>query len=100
MHTQNFYSPLLMGTESLDEKINRLERQIQVIQEKLLKKKDEEIYLTIKETAKLCKIKSVVTLHNWKIKGILKPSGWVGRKPLYKKQDVIDFIEKKQGDEI
>lgn len=95
MYTQNFYNPFLMENESLDKKINRLEKQIQVINEKLLGKKDEEIYLTLKETANLCKIKSLVTLYNWKVKGILKPTGNVGRKPLYKKQDVIDFIEKK-----
>ncbi len=97
MYTQQFYDPFFGQGESLSDKVKRLEKQIQVITDKLLnsKKEDDELYLTLKETARLCKVKSLVTLHNWRVKGILIPVGGAGRKPLYKKQDVIEFIEKK-----
>ncbi|NVN17483.1 helix-turn-helix domain-containing protein [Muricauda sp. HICW] len=36
---------------------------------------------------------SLVTLHNHKKKGILKPSHKVGRKPLYLLEDVLEQIK-------
>ncbi len=56
-------------------------------------------YLTTKEVAELCNIKSPSTLWNWKEKGVLIPVARAGRKPLYKYQDVIDFLENKKGGE-
>lgn len=50
-------------------------------------------FLTREETAELCKIKSLSTLWNWKKQGLLAPSSRAGRKPLYKYEDVIEFLE-------
>lgn len=53
-------------------------------------------FLTREETAKLCKVSSLTTLHNWKHKGILIPKGKAGKKPLYIKKDVLEFLIKKK----
>ncbi len=98
MDTYNFYNPFLRDEKSsLIEKINRLERQVRTLSEKLFNKENNKPYLTREETAKMCGVRSLTTLHNWKIKGILVPTGKAGRKPLYKRQDVVDYIEKKGG---
>jgi hypothetical protein len=49
-------------------------------------------YLTIKEVLEVCKIQSASTLWNWRQKGKLVPKKWSGRKPLYLRQDVEDFL--------
>jgi len=36
---------------------------------------------------------SLVTLHNHKVKGILRPTHKIGRKPLYLKSEVIKNIQ-------
>ena len=54
-------------------------------------------FLTRKEVAELCKVKSLSTLWYWKQKGILVPTANAGRKPLYKHSDVIDFLKNKEG---
>lgn len=54
-------------------------------------------YLTTEEVAELCNIKSPSTLWNWKEKGVLIPVARAGRKPLYKYQDVIDYLENKSS---
>ena len=65
-----------------------------IISSKEGKKKE---YLTTEEVAELCNIKSPSTLWNWKEKGVLVPIARAGRKPLYKYQDVIDYLENKKG---
>ena len=52
----------------------------------------EETFLSRKEVAKMLGI-SLVTLHNHKKAGILKPSHKIGRKPLYLLEDVLNQIE-------
>ena len=54
-------------------------------------------YLTREETAKLCKINSLSTLWNWKQKGKLIPLQKAGRKPLYLRQDVLNFLNRKEA---
>ena len=54
--------------------------------------KIEDVLLTRTEVAKLLSI-SLVTLHNHNIKGILKPSHKIGRKPLYLKSNVLKQIQ-------
>lgn len=54
--------------------------------------KNEDVLLTRTEVAKLLSI-SLVTLHNHNIKGILKPSHKIGRKPLYLKSNVLKQIQ-------
>lgn len=66
-------------------------------QKKLVHKDKLGDYLTKKEVLKVCKIKSPTTLWNWEQKGKLVPKRKAGRKPLYKYQDVIDFLENKKG---
>lgn len=54
--------------------------------------KNEDILLTRTEVAKLLSI-SLVTLHNHNIKGILRPSHKIGRRPLYLKSNVLKQIQ-------
>ena len=54
-------------------------------------------YLTREEVAALCKVKSLSTLWNWKKNGLLLPKAKAGRKPLYLKSEVINFLEQKKG---
>lgn len=49
-------------------------------------------FLSRQEVAEMLGI-SLVTLHNHKKKGILKPSHKIGRKPLYLLEDVLSQIE-------
>lgn len=53
--------------------------------------------LTSKEVAKICKVKSLSTLWYWRKQGLLVPTSRAGRKPLYKYQDVLDFLEGRKG---
>ena len=53
-------------------------------------------YLTIKEVLKICKIQSATTLWNWRKKGKLIPKKKSGKKPLYLRQDVENFLNNKK----
>ena len=53
--------------------------------------------LTAKEVAKICKVKSLSTLWYWRKQGLLVPTSRAGRKPLYKHQDVTEFLEGRNG---
>lgn len=53
--------------------------------------------LTSKEVAEICKVKSMSTLWYWRKQGLLVPTSRAGRKPLYKHQDVIKFLEGRNG---
>ncbi|MEC3905535.1 hypothetical protein VOI54_00745 [Tamlana sp. 2201CG12-4] len=87
----------VLQEEPIESKIRRLESELQNLNLKIDKNQSTKEYLTREETAKLCGVKSLTTLHNWKVKGILVPTGKAGRKPLYKRLDVIDYIEQKEG---
>lgn len=83
-------------TELLTQKIYALlkgESNSKPIQEK---RKEKEI-LTREETAKLCKVKSLTTLWNWERAGKLAPTMRAGKKPLYLRQDVMNFLNNKEG---
>ena len=54
--------------------------------------KKEKLYLSSREVAEMCNIKSKTTLWNWKKKGILIPRASAGRKPMYLRSDVLDFL--------
>jgi len=54
-------------------------------------------FLTRKETMELCKIKSLTTLWNWEQNGKLVPKMKAGRKPLYIRQDVIEFLKRRES---
>lgn len=54
-------------------------------------------YLTREETANLCKVKSLTTLWNWEKQGLLVPHCNAGRKPLYLREDVNKFLNRKQN---
>ena len=58
--------------------------------------KEVDEYLTRQETAKLCKINSLSTLWNWKQQKKLIPQQKAGRKPLYLRKDVINFLNGKE----
>jgi len=62
-------------------------------QEKVVIKEELGDNLTRKEVLALCKIKSLATLWNWKQKGKLVPKKKAGKKPLYLRQDVEDFLK-------
>lgn len=49
-------------------------------------------YLTNNEVLKLCKVKSNSTLLSWRRKGFLVPAKRAGRKPLFLRKDVEDFL--------
>lgn len=53
--------------------------------------------LAAKEVAKICKVKSLSTLWYWRKQGLLVPTSRAGRKPLYRHQDVIEFLEGRNG---
>lgn len=72
--------------DSLKDKIEQLEKRFNN------SKPTEKLYLTKKEVMELCGIKSKTTLWNWKEKGLLVPRAKAGRKPLYLRSDVIDFL--------
>lgn len=76
-------------TEAVLKEINR-------VQENSLSN-TEEYYLTREEVISLCKIKSLSTLWAWKKNGLLVPKYKAGRKPLYLKSDVVDFLNTKGG---
>lgn len=80
--------------ELLDSLIENLLPRLEKI---ILENKEQESkdYLTAEEVAEMCNIKSLSTLWNWKDKGVLVPEARAGRKPLYKYQDVIDYLENK-----
>ena len=83
-------------TEKLTEKIYALiksESNSKPIPEK---NKEKEI-LTREETANLCNIKSLTTLWNWEQDGRLTPTMRAGKKPLYLRQDVMNFLNNKEG---
>lgn len=50
-------------------------------------------YLTRKETAELCKVSSPTTLWNWEQQGKLVPKRKSGKKPLYLRKDVEEFLK-------
>ena len=81
-----------ISTEELAEKVARkvLDKIWKKSKANSSKKPD---FLTAQETANLCKIKSLSTLWNWKRQGLLVPTSRAGRKPLYKYEDVIAFLE-------
>jgi hypothetical protein len=54
---------------------------------------DQPKLLTSAEVAKICKVKSLSTLWYWRKKNLLVPTSRAGRKPLYKYQDVLNFLE-------
>lgn len=53
--------------------------------------------LTAQEVAKICKVKSLSTLWYWRKQGLLVPTSRAGRKPLYKHEDVIEFLQGRNG---
>ena len=55
---------------------------------------DSKDFLTIEETAKMCKVKSHTTLWNWRQNGKLVPMGKAGKKPLYRHEDIVAFLER------
>lgn len=50
-------------------------------------------YLTRKEVAEMCKVSSLTTLWNWEQKGKLVPKRKSGKKPLYLRVDVEEFLK-------
>lgn len=54
-------------------------------------------YLTRDDVLRLCHIKSYSTLWSWKKNGLLIPIAKAGRKVLYSKKDVVEFLKIKKG---
>ncbi|MCK0134912.1 helix-turn-helix domain-containing protein [Arenibacter sp. S6351L] len=54
-------------------------------------------FLTREEVAEMCNVKALSTLWNWSKQGILVPMAKAGRKPLYRYEDVINFLNGKKG---
>lgn len=52
-------------------------------------------FLTTKEVADICKVKSLSTLWYWRQQNLLVPTSRAGRKPLYRYEDVIEFLQKR-----
>lgn len=60
-------------------------------------KEKEKEFLTRRETANICNVKSLATLWNWEQKGDLVPCAKAGRKPLYLSSDVKNFLYRKEA---
>lgn len=58
-------------------------------------KEEKKEFLTANEVAEMCKVKSLSTLWQWRNQGLLIPTARAGRKPLYKYDDVVNFLYKK-----
>lgn len=58
---------------------------------------DSGLFLNREEVAELCKVKSMTTLWSWKRQGLLVPTHRAGRKPLYLRKDVLNFLKAKKG---
>lgn len=72
--------------DSLKDKIEQLERRFNN------SKPAEKLYLTKKEVMEFCGVTSPSTLWNWKEQGLLVPRARAGRKPLYLREDVLNFL--------
>lgn len=92
---------VILTSIDLDELVQILTTNIEDI---ILKKKEVVIkqvvnaeqkseYLTRKEVAEICKVTSLTTLWNWEQKGKLVPKRKAGKKPLYLRQDVENFLK-------
>jgi len=77
--------------EAVSQKLSTLNSNTKESSSNTLQKKLDD-FLTCKETAKLCKIKSPTTLWNWKQQGKLVPTANSGRKPLYLRSDIVNFL--------
>jgi len=58
--------------------------------------KEKKEFLTAQEVAEMCNVKALSTLWNWRKQGLLIPEAQAGRKPLYKYDDVVDFLNNKR----
>lgn len=87
---------IILNTISAEELTDLIAKKISEYLNTESSQQDDE-FLTREETAKLCKVKSLSTLWFWRKKGILVPHCKAGRKPLYKKQEVINFLIEKGG---
>jgi predicted DNA-binding transcriptional regulator AlpA len=82
----------------LDELSNAVAKKVlERINQSIFHSQEEEKYLSRKEVASLCNVKSLSTLWSWNKKGLLVPKSKAGRKPLYRKSDVIQFLNNKKG---
>ena len=94
---------IILTTISIDELINAISNKVSDIinknGERKITTQNTEIndFLTRTETAELCRIKSLTTLWNWEQNGKLVPKIKAGKKPLYIRQDVIDFLERRDS---
>ncbi len=98
-------SQVILTSINLDELVQLLTNEIK----DLLQKKNEVVFkqvfnneqkndnLTRKEVAEICKVTSLTTLWNWEQKGKLVPKKKAGKKPLYLRQDVEDFLNNKRS---
>ncbi|MDB0602200.1 helix-turn-helix domain-containing protein [Tenacibaculum maritimum] len=95
---------IILSSINKEELVQMLTGAIEEILQNKKEKEDQRIvvskklgnYLTIKEVLEICKVKSKSTLWNWQQKGKLIPKKKSGRKPLYLKQDVEDFLNIKE----
>ncbi|WP_421808753.1 helix-turn-helix transcriptional regulator [Flagellimonas sp.] len=92
---------VVLSTFSIDELTEKISQRI-LAQIKENESKDSKgfegnEFLTREEVAEMCGVKALSTLWNWSKQGTLIPRARAGRKPLYKYQDVIDFLNGKEG---
>ncbi|WBX70868.1 hypothetical protein [Tenacibaculum retecalamus] len=93
---------IILSTLSIEELTEKLTQKIYALIRSESKsnlipiKKEEKEILTREETAKLCNIKSLTTLWNWEQDGRLIPTMRAGKKPLYLRQDIMNFLNKKE----
>ena len=97
MQTHNFTWTIPQNNEAfLYEEIRLLNQKV----EKLLSliynfKPNQKEFLTRQEVAKMCNVKSLATLWNWEQQEKLIPSMYAGKKPLYKREDVVNYLKRK-----
>ncbi len=65
----------------------------EVVIKQVVNTKQKSEYLTRKEVAEICKVTSLTTLWNWEQKGKLVPKRKSGKKPLYLRRDVEEFLK-------
>ncbi|GAA4954805.1 hypothetical protein GCM10023314_30610 [Algibacter agarivorans] len=70
-----------------------IQKNNEVVSKQVFNTEPKSKYLNKKEVAEICKITSPTTLWNWEQKGKLVPTRKAGKKPLYLRKDVEEFLK-------
>ncbi len=89
-----------ISTEELAEQIARIVLERISETNEFTSSPEQSKLLTRAEVAKMCNVKSLSTLWYWQKQKLLVPTSRAGRKPLYRYEDVISFLNvRKEGND-